>query len=86
VLELSLPDESGFQTLLHLVPIASKPLIAVIVLTQIPQRSVWEVARENGAYACFHKPDTTGEALDKAIQDAVEFVGQIPKEDRDRPS
>ena len=86
MLELSLADQSGFETLLSLVPIASKPSVAVIVLTQIPHRSVWEVAQDSGAYACLHKPDTTGDALDKAIQRAVAFVGQIPNGDRDRPT
>src|SRR2546423_6523167 len=31
VLELSLPDQSGFQTLVDLVPIASRPQVPVIV-------------------------------------------------------
>src|SRR5512141_3028132 len=52
VLELSLPDQSGFQTLINLVPIASKPQIAVIVLTLITQQEIWELAKQNGAYAC----------------------------------
>lgn len=77
VLELSLPNQSGFQTLVDLVPIASRPQVPVIVLTQIPYRAVWEVAKENGAYACFHKHFTTGADLDTAIQRAVAFVGQI---------
>ena len=85
VLELSLPDDSGFPTLVKLVPIANKPQVAVIVLTQIPHRSVLQVAQDNGAYACFHKPQTTGEELDKAIQSAVAFVRQISKEDRGKP-
>ena len=36
VLEVALPDDSGFPTLVNLVPIASKPQVPVIVLTQIP--------------------------------------------------
>ena len=55
--------------------------MAVIVLTQIPHRALWELAKENGAYACFHKYHTSGEDLDKAIQRAIAFVGQMPKED-----
>jgi hypothetical protein len=43
---------------------------------------VWEVAKENGAYACLHKHFTSGDDLDKAIQRAVEFVGQLPKKER----
>jgi PleD family two-component response regulator len=56
VLELDLPDQTGFQLLLRLVPLASKPRIAVIVLTTISHQSLWELAKDNGAYACFYKP------------------------------
>jgi PleD family two-component response regulator len=86
VLEVGLPDDSGFPTLVNLVPIASKPQVPVIVLTQIPYPGVWEVAKENGAYACFHKPRASGEDLDKAIQGAVAFVRQMPRENRFRPA
>ena len=85
VLELSLPDQSGFETLVNLVPIASKPNVAVVVLTLITQRGVWELAKQNGAYACLAKQFTSGEDLDRAIQRAVAFVEQMPKEDRYLP-
>jgi DNA-binding NarL/FixJ family response regulator len=84
VLEVGLPDDSGFPTLVNLVPIASKPQVPVVVLTQIPYPGVWELAKQNGAYACFHKPRTSAEDLDKAIRHAIEFVGQMPEEDRYR--
>jgi DNA-binding NarL/FixJ family response regulator len=82
VLELSLPDQSGLQTLVNLVPIVSRPRIAVIVLTLMTNRGVWELAKQNGAHACLAKKFTSGEDLDRAIQRAVAFVGQMPKEDR----
>jgi DNA-binding NarL/FixJ family response regulator len=85
VLELGLPDQSGLQTLVELVPIASRPRVAVIVLTQMTERGVSDLARQNGAYACFVKQHTSGQDLDNAIQRAVAFVGQMPKEDRYRP-
>jgi CheY-like chemotaxis protein len=84
VLELSLPDQSGFETLLNLVPNACRPHVAVVVLTLMTHRGVWELAKQNGAYACLAKKFTSGEDLDKAIQRAVAFVGQMPKEDRHR--
>ena len=86
VLELSLPDQSGFQTLVDLVPIASRPHVAVVILTHMTHRGVWELAKQNGAYTCLAKKFTSGEDLDKAIRRAVAFVGQMPKEDRYRPS
>lgn len=82
VLELSLPDQSGFATLVNLVPIARRPSVAVVVLTLITQPGVWEVAKQNGAYACLAKNFTSGEDLDKAIQRAIASVGQLPKEHR----
>ena len=86
VLELGLSDQSVFRILGKLVPVASRPQIAVIVLTELPNRGVWELAKQSGAYECFHKYQMTGDDLDKAIQDAVAFVGQMPKEDRYQPS
>ncbi len=67
---------------MNLVPIASRPQIAVVVLTHLTERGVWDLARLNGAYACFVKRFTSGNDLDKVIQRAVAFVGQMPKEDR----
>ena len=85
VLEIELPDISGFEVLTTLVPRASKPGIAVIVLTQLMHRGVRELARGNGAYVCFVKKHTTGEDLDRAIQRAISLVAHLPKEDRYRP-
>ena len=85
VLELSLPDQSGFQTLVDLVAIASWPYVAVVVLTHMTHQGVWELAKENGAYACLAKRFTSGEDLDRAIQRAVAFVGRLPKEDPYQP-
>lgn len=86
VLELDLPDQSGFEVLLTLVPIASRPNVAVIVLTRLTHRGVWELAKQNGAIACFVKRHMGGEDLDRAIQHAVALVGLLPKEDRYRPA
>ncbi|HXT65831.1 MAG TPA: response regulator [Nitrospiraceae bacterium] len=82
VLEIDLPDRSGFEVLMTLVPRASKPRVAVILLTQHMHQGLWELAKKNGAYVCFVKQHTTGEDLDRAIQRAVALVGQMPKEDR----
>jgi CheY-like chemotaxis protein len=85
VLELDLPDLSGFEVLVDLVPLVRRPKIAVIVLTRIADRGLYALARENGAYTCFHKPHTTSDDLDRAINRAIGFVGLLPKEDRYRP-
>ena len=65
VLELSLPDQGGFKALIELVPVPSRPQIAVIVLTLITHPRVWKLAKDNGAYTCLAKEYTSGEYLDK---------------------
>jgi len=85
VVALELPDQSGLKVLVDLVPIASRPNIAVIVLTNRLQRGLREIALQNGAYACFVKQFMSGDDLDRAIQRAIAFVGRIPKEDRYGP-
>jgi PleD family two-component response regulator len=85
VLELDLPDQSGFEVLADLVPLVRKPNIAVIVLTRLAHRGLWDLAKSNGAYVCFYKPHTSSDDLDRAINRAIGFVGQMPKEDRYRP-
>jgi len=84
VVALELPDQSGFKVLVDLVPIASRPSVAVIVLTHRVQRGLREIALQNGAYACFVKTFMSGEDLDRAIQRAIAFVGRLTKEDRYR--
>jgi CheY-like chemotaxis protein len=78
VMDLSLPDRPGFEVLADLVPTPSTPHVAVLVLTLLGHRTVWDLAKQYGAYACSHKKHTTGEDLGKAIQRAVEFVRQMP--------
>ena len=84
VLELDLPDLSGFEVLVDLVPLVRRPNIAVIVLTRLMDRGLYELARKNGAYVCFHKVHTSSDDLHRAINRAIGFVGQMPKEDRCR--
>src|SRR6185295_6676913 len=42
VLDLALPEQSGFRLLAELVQLASRPQVAVVVLTKMTQRAVWE--------------------------------------------
>ena len=77
-LALELPDRSGFQVLVDLVPIASRPSIAVLVLTQRTQWGLHEIARQNGAYAWFVKQFTTGDDLDRAILRAMAYLDPLP--------
>ncbi len=85
VLELDLPDLSGFEVLIHLNPIVERPNVAVVALTRLALQGLWDLAKQNGAYVCFFKPHTSSDDLDKAINRAIAFVGQLPKEDRYQP-
>src|SRR5437868_13408708 len=49
VLELDLPDRSGFEVVVDLVHRVRRPKVAVMVLTGLPARGMWELARRNGA-------------------------------------
>ena len=84
ILELDFPDRSGFEILVHLVPIVRRPHVAVLVLTNNVYRGLWDLAKANGAYACLPKQYTSAEALDSSIRKAIATVGMLPKEDRHR--
>jgi len=85
VLAIELSDCSGFRVLVDLVPIASRPNVAVLMLTKNTQRRLHQLALQNGAYDCFVKSFTTVDDLERAIQRAMSFIGRIPKEERYRP-
>ena len=74
VLELSLPDASGFEVLVKLIPLARKPEVAVVVLTRLNYMSLLQVAREKGAQSILLKSFTSGDSLDTAILRAISTV------------
>jgi PleD family two-component response regulator len=74
ILEIDLPDMSGFEVLAKLVPRARHPEIAVIVLTRLPNQFLLELAIKNGAQAAFCKPMTSGDILDKTVLKAISTV------------
>lgn len=82
VVEIALPDRSGFEVLKNLVPHVSRLPVAVIVLTQFTYGGLRELAKKKGAYDCFIKRHTTVDDLDRAIPQAISFVGQMPRDDR----
>jgi DNA-binding NarL/FixJ family response regulator len=83
VLELDLPDTSGFRVLTDLIPLPRRPNVAVIILTRISTHPSFalELAKKKGAYDCFLKTHTSPEDLDRAIRRAVALVELIPQED-----
>jgi len=81
VIAVDLPDQSGFEVLVQLVPVASRPNVAVIILARHAFRGVHEIAMENGAQAFLVKQFMSGDDLDSAIRHAIAQVRQIPEED-----
>jgi len=83
VTETYLPDGSGFRLLINIVPHASEPPpIAVIMLTRLSIRGLAQLAKTNGAHACFDKRLTTGDELADTIEKAIARVGATQKDRR----
>lgn len=74
ILEIDLPDMSGFEVLAKLVPRVYRPEIAVIVLTGLTNPYLLELAIKNGAQAAFCKNMASGDKLDLAILKAISRV------------
>jgi DNA-binding NarL/FixJ family response regulator len=71
ILDLDLTDISAFEVLGHLIAPAHKPEVAVIVLTNQYNRTLFERARREGAASCLVKAVTSGYLLSQVIQKAV---------------
>ena len=77
VTEIHLPDSSGFELLIDLVPDASdEPPVAVVMLTRLSKPGLAQLAKTNGAQAFFVKRLTSGDELAQAIEKAIARVGQ----------
>jgi DNA-binding NarL/FixJ family response regulator len=77
LLDLDLPDTSGFQVLHDLIPHRTAPQIAVIVLTRLLSSVLPELAIQNGAQAYLIKDRTSIAMLDQAIQTALDSVKRL---------
>ena len=74
ILEFDMPNISAFEFLIKLLPRASHPEIAVIVLTGLSNPFLLEFALKNGALAAFRKTSTSGDMLDAAILKAIATI------------
>jgi len=74
ILELALPDISGFVVLAKLVPIARRPQIPVVVLTEFTNQGLLEVAVTNGAFVSLPKMITCGDDLDRIVHKAIATI------------
>ena len=80
ITELYLPDMSGYELLIEVVPRASKPTIAVVLLTRAVWRPLNDLAMQHGAQAFLVKRFTTGHELVGSIQKGIARVGPIGKD------
>jgi DNA-binding NarL/FixJ family response regulator len=81
ILELALPDISGFVVLAKLIPIARRPQIPVVVLTEFSNQGLLEVAVTNGAFVSLPKITTCGDALDQVVHKAIATIPRDGKKD-----
>ena len=78
--ELTLPDMSGFEVLLKLVPKPRHPEIAFIFLTRLTLSPMRHLALNNRAQAYLVKSQSSGDVLDSTIHKALSSVGPTRKE------
>jgi len=83
VLEIDLPDMSGFEVLLKLVPIVRSPQVAVVILTHLTNPALHELALKNGARAALCKTRSSGDDLDTAVLKATAIV-QVDRKRKER--
>jgi len=83
VLELHLPDMSGFDVLVQLVPVARRPEIPVVVLTRFNNQGLLEIAKMNGAFATLQKSTTAGDDLDRVLRQAMATITRDGKKRND---
>jgi CheY-like chemotaxis protein len=74
ILELELPDMSGFGVLAKLVPLAQYPEVPVIILTRLNFLSLTELAILNGSFACLYKNFSSGDLLHEVILQATSTI------------
>ena len=74
ILDLSLPDLSGFEVLAKLVPVAGQPRVPVVVLTAIDNGPLLQAAESNGAFAALQKDLTSADELVTHVRRAMAAI------------
>jgi DNA-binding NarL/FixJ family response regulator len=74
ILDLSLPDMSGFEVLAKLLPVASYPRVPVVVLTAIDNGPLLQAAESNGAFVALQKNLTSADELVTHIRRAMAAI------------
>ena len=84
VLEIDLPDMSGFEVLLKLIQRPYQPGMAVLMLTRLSNPHFLEAAITNGAQAALCKGFTSAEILEKVMRKALSTL-QVNLTSRPKP-
>ena len=79
VIELDMP-ESGFFTVVRLIPNRKRPNVPVVILTRLKQPALFELVKQSGAYACMVKHLCSAEELTLTIQQAMASVKSMENE------
>jgi DNA-binding NarL/FixJ family response regulator len=77
IVEMSLPDMSGFQVLVDLVPYHHSPTVAVVMFTRLPLPPMADFAINRGAQAFLMKAHTSTGQLIAAVRDAIAKVAAL---------
>jgi DNA-binding NarL/FixJ family response regulator len=85
ILEIALPDMSGFEVFAKLVSVARQRRIAVVVLSRLFSPALSEVVMRHGAFAYMDKKRVSGDELVKVITKAIAAVRSTNKEPHSRP-
>jgi CheY-like chemotaxis protein len=81
ILELALPDMSGFEVLAKIVPVARRPRIPVIILTELTNHPLLQIPAMNGAYLTLRKAQTDGDLLGHTVLKALSNVSSLHNQD-----
>jgi len=75
VLDLDLPNSSGFEVLFTLAPDRTRPEIPMVVLTRLVSPVLHRLVLDHGAHACLVKQRTSAQDLHDAVQSAMRSAG-----------
>lgn len=86
ILDLSLPDMSGFEVLAKLIPVAAQPRVPVVVLTAIDNGPLLQAAESNGAVAALQKDLTSADELVTHVRRAMAAIPVNQQSTTSRPT
>ena len=74
ILDLSLPDMSGFHVLATLIPVPAEPRLPVVLLTAFDNRDLLDEAERKGAFLALQKDLTSADELATHVRRAIAAI------------